>query len=68
MTTPRIVGALGGFQNRVVQRITGRQPQRKVDGIWDHPLLETAIQEVVFEDMEEYLLKRQKRAMQYIAT
>ena len=31
---PHMGRALGGFQHRVARRITERQPQRLVDGIW----------------------------------
>ena len=50
--------ALGELQHMVVKRITGRQPQSQLDGIWNYPLLDTAIQEAVFEEMEEYVLNR----------
>ena len=33
--TPSIELALDSFQQRVAQRITGRQPRRQGDGIWE---------------------------------
>ena len=60
----RIGRALGGFQHRFVQQITGRKPRLVLDGIWDYPSLETAIQELGFEEMEEYLMKRQNKVAQ----
>ena len=45
--------ALGELQHMVVKRITGRQPQSQLDGIWNYPLLDTEIQEAVFEEIEE---------------
>ena len=34
--TPRMEKALDSFQSRVARRITGRQPRRKKDRIWDY--------------------------------
>ena len=64
VTNLRIGRALGGFQHRFAQKITGRKPQLVLDGIWDHPSLETAIQELGFEEMEEYVMKRQNKVAQ----
>ena len=37
--TPCMKQALGSFQHRVAQRITGRQPRRPREGGWEYPLL-----------------------------
>ena len=47
--TPRVVRALGVFQHRVARRITGRHPRRLLDGVWEYPPLDMAIQEAGFE-------------------
>ena len=59
---------LGGFQHRVAQWITGRQPWRLLDGVWEYPPLDTAIQEAGFEEMEAYVLKSHNTVLQYIVT
>ena len=59
--------SLEGFQHSVAQRITGRQPRQLLDGSWGCPLLGAVMQEAWFEDMEEYVLKRQNMVAQYIA-
>ena len=56
--TPRMCRPLGGFQLRVSIPITGRHPWRLLGGIWEYPLLEMAMQEAVFEKVEEYVLRR----------
>ena len=38
----------GGFQHRLSRWITGRQPNRQVDGSWEYLPLETAMQEAGF--------------------
>ena len=45
----RMERALDIFQHRVVQRITRRQPRRRVDGSWAYPLVEEAMGEAGFE-------------------
>ena len=39
-----------------------------MDGIWEYPPLETAMEETGFEEMGTYALKRQNTVTQYIAT
>ena len=63
---PCIGRALGGLQHRATQQITGRQPQRRVEGSWYYPLLGTYIQEAGLEEMGYYMLKRQNNVDQYI--
>ena len=60
--------ALGSLQNRVARRIAGRQTKLREDGGWEYPPLETAMEEAVFEDMGDYVPKRQNKVAQYIAT
>ena len=50
--------ALVGFQLRVAQLITGKQPLRLLNGSWEYPPLDMVMQEAVFEEMDEYVLKR----------
>ena len=66
--TPCMGRTLGGVQHRVARRITGRQPKRQVGGSWEYPPLEAAMQEAGFEEMGEYVLKRQNTVAQYIVT
>ena len=63
---PRMGRALEGFQHKVHRRITGRKPHRFLERSWEHPLLETEIQEAGFEDVEAYVLRRQNMFTQYI--
>ena len=66
--TPRMEWALGSFQHRVVQRLTGRQPRRRGVGGWDYPPLEKAMAEAGFEWIRKYITRRQNTVAQYIAT
>ena len=66
--TPRMGRALGGFHHRVSTHITGIQPNQNVDGSWEYLPLDTTMQEVGFEEMGEYIMKRQNTVTQYIAT
>ena len=56
--TPCIGQSLGGFHHRVAQQIRGSQPKWQVDNSWEYLPLNMAIQEAVFEEMGEYVLKR----------
>ena len=60
--------ALGSFQHRVNRKIIGRQPKKQEDGEWEYPPLETAMEEAGFEDMGDYVLKRQNTVAKYITT
>ena len=64
--TPCMVRALGGLQHMVSRKITGRQPKWQVDGSWEYLPLETEIQEAGFEEIGEYVLKRENTFVQYI--
>ena len=50
----------------VSRKITGRQPKWQVDGSWEYLPLETEIQEAGFEEIGEYVLKRENTFVQYI--
>ena len=63
---PRMEWTLGGFQRRLEIRITGSKPKRNVDESWEYLPLETAMLEAEFEEMGEYVLKRQNTVAQYI--
>ena len=65
--TLRMCQALEGFQHRVSIRITGIHPQRLLVGIWEYPPLEMVMQEAVFKNVEEYVL-RMKNALLCDAT
>ena len=56
--TPRIMRYLGGFQHRVVRRITGKHQQQQYNWIWQYPPLEELIWKSALEDMETYIYKR----------
>ena len=66
--TPYIRGVLDGFQHRVAQRLTGRQPQRGWDGGWVyHPLTE-AMAEAGLQEVDTYVYFSQNTFTQLIAT
>ena len=60
--------ALGSFQHRVVRQITGSQPRRQGEGVWEYPLLLSATEEAGFEEIEVYIQKSQNKVAEYIAT
>ena len=39
-----------------------------MDGSWEYPPLDTAMEEVGFDEMGEYVLKRKNQVVQYIVT
>ena len=48
-----LIGRFGGeFQHRVARRLTGRQPQRGRNGVWVCPLLEDAMAEAEFQEVD----------------
>ena len=53
--TPCMERALGIFQHRVARRITGNQPRRRDEGVWDYPSLASVIEEENFEDIGVYI-------------
>ena len=66
--TLRMERALDSFQHRVVQRINGKQPQIRGDGIWEYPPLAEAMGETGFKGIRKSFTRRQNTAAQYIAT
>ena len=60
--------ALGIFQHRVVRWITGKKTRRWREGGWEYPPLTSDMEEAGFEKIRVYILKRQNRISQYIAT
>ena len=60
--------ALESFQHRVARRITGKQPWRRVDGIWEYPPLAEALGGAGFEGIRKLVTRRQNTVAQYIAT
>ena len=66
--TPHIERALGSFQQRVVRRISGRQPSWRGKGRWGYPPLASAMEEAGFEEIRVYITRRQNTVAQYIAT
>ena len=59
---------LGGFQDQVARRLTGRLPRRRLDRRQEYTLVEAAREEAGFEPMETYIRRRQNTVAQYIAT
>ena len=57
--TPCMGRYFGSFCYRVARRITGGQPKQWVHGSWDYPPMGTTMDEAGFEDIREYILKRQ---------
>ena len=43
------------FRHRVACRLTGRKPQRVVDGRWRYPPLEESMEEEGLQEVETYL-------------
>ena len=56
---PRMGKALGGFQDQVERRLTGRPPQRELDGKWIYTSAATAQEKARFLKVEEYIRRRQ---------
>ena len=66
--TPLMERDLISFQQRVVRRLTGRQPRMRGDESWYYPLLAVAMAETGFKDIRVYVTRRQNKVAQYIAT
>ena len=66
--TTRMEKSLEIFQSRVARRITGRQLQRKKDGIWEYPSLAGALMEAGLVGIRTYITRRQNTVAQYIVT
>ena len=59
--------ALGGFQDQVTRRLTGRLLRRKPDEKWMYTSAVTAREEVGFQTMAQYIRRSQNMVAQYIA-
>ena len=66
--TPRMERALDSFQHRFARRITGRQPKRQGDWIWEYPPLTETLGEAGFEGIRKSVTRRQNTVTQYILT
>ena len=66
--TLRIERALDIFQHGSMREITGRQPRRRGDGLWEYPPLKEAMIEAGFEGIRQSITRRQNTVAQYIAT
>ena len=66
--TPRIEQALGSFQHIAAWQITRKQPRKWGEGSWQYPPMVSALEKVVFEEIEVYIPKNHNTATQYIAT
>ena len=58
---------LSSFQHRFVQGFTGRQPRRRVKGIWEYPPLEAAMEEAGFKEIRVYITRKKNTVAQYIS-
>ena len=58
VVTPRMVRVLGGFQDQVAQRLTGRLAKRKTVVKWEYNLLTMEMEEVGFHMMEQYISEK----------
>ena len=68
VVTPCMGQVLGGFQDQVTGRLTGRPPWRQSDGKWDYTSVEAMGAEAGFETMETYIRRRKNTVAQYIST
>ena len=59
---------LGGFNHRVIQRLTGRMPQKSREGTWTQPPLGEAMVEAGLHEIETYSDRRQKTIVQHIVS
>ena len=65
--SPRIGRILGGYRHQVVRRMMRQKSRQQVDGSWVYPPLDTAMVEVVLEEVEKYVYHRQNTVAQLIA-
>ena len=59
--TPHMGRALGSFQHGVASQIMGIQLKIQEEGDWEYPLMEAVMEEAGFEEIGDYILKRQNR-------
>ena len=65
---PQIGNALGFFHNKVIQRLTGQMPHRRVDRVSKYPPLGDVMVTAGLQDIETYIYRRQNTVTQYIVT
>ena len=65
--TPIMEKALSSSQHRVVRRLTGRQPRRRVGRSWEYPSLEEAMAKAGFKRIRTYIMRSQNTVAHYIA-
>ena len=58
VVTPLMGRALGGFQDQVERRLTGRIPWKKTDRKWEYTSTATARDEAGLQTTEEYIWRR----------
>ena len=58
---------LGGSQDQVARRLTGRILRRRADGKWEYTSAATERAKTSFEITEEYIWKSQNTVAQYIS-
>ena len=68
VVTSRMGKALGGFQDQVARRLTGRFLRQKLDREWKYTLEAAEREEAGFQTMEEYIRRQKNIFAQYIAT
>ena len=65
--SPRIGRTLGGFHHRVARIMTGRKPQRGLDGRWVYTLLEEAIENARLQEVDKNVSIHQNIVTQFIS-
>ena len=65
---PHMRRVLGGFQDQVAQRLTGRLPQWRLDGKCEYTSEKATRVEAGLKTMETHIRKIQNMVVQYIAT
>ena len=68
VVTSRMGRVLGGFQDQVPQRLTGRIPWKQHDIKWEYTSVAESREEAGFKVMKEYIRRRKNRFAQFIAT
>ena len=66
--TPHMKRVLGGFHHGMDLRLTGQQPWKGWDRVWDEPPMEYAMAEAGLQELETYVYYHRNTAAQYIAT
>ena len=66
--SPRIGKTLGGLHHRVVWRLMGQMPHKKLDRTWTHPSLEEVMVKAGVQEVETYVGHRQNTVAKFITT